>query len=220
MYSHIKRFIDIIGSLILLIICAIPMVLIALKIKLTDSGPILFKQERIGKDKHTFYMYKFRTMKIDAPDDVPTNMFENPDKYITEFGNQLRKTSLDELPQLINIIKGDMSLVGPRPVLLNEKELIELRDEYDANSVYPGLTGWAQINGRDTLTNEQKAFLDGEYVKQRSVLFDLKCLLGTFIPVIRQTNIVEGKIETDSQNENDESQSTVTATQKKIYSNS
>ena len=152
----------------------------------------MFKQKRIGINKSNFNIYKFRTMYIDTPKDMPTHMLANPDQFITRAGKFLRKTSLDELPQIINILKGEMSIIGPRPALWNQDDLIAERDKYQANNVKPGLTGWAQINGRDELEIPVKARLDGEYVKRISFLFDLKCFFGTITSVLRSDGVVEG----------------------------
>src|SRR5699024_5619417 len=141
-------------------------------IKIDSKGPILFKQKRIGKDKKHFWILKFRTMKIDAPKDMPTHLLTDPEQYITKVGKFLRKTSLDELPQIWNILIGDMSIIGPRPALWNQYDLIKERDKYKANNIKPGLTGWAQINGRDEIPIEEKAILDGQYVKQMSLFMD------------------------------------------------
>lgn len=180
MYRHFfKRLIDIILSLIAIIILAIPMLLIALIILVTDPGPIFFKQKRFGKDKNFFKILKFRTMKVNTPD-VPTDKLENPEQYITSIGKILRKTSLDELPQIFNIFIGQMSFIGPRPALWNQEKLIELRDKVHANDVRPGLSGWAQINGRDDISEKKKAKYDGEYMEKLSFVFDIKCFFGTF----------------------------------------
>ena len=161
-------------------------------IKLDSKGPVLFKQKRIGIHKKTFHILKFRTMRIDTPKDMPTHMLSNPEQYITRTGKFLRRTSLDELPQIFNIFKGDMSIVGPRPALWNQYDLIAERDKYGANDVLPGLTGWAQINGRDELEIPVKAKLDGEYVKKYGLGMDLRCFFGTFVSVLRQDGVVEG----------------------------
>ena len=188
----IKRIIDFTLSLIAIIVLSPLLLLIAILIKLDSEGPVLFKQKRIGMHKTHFYMLKFRTMRIDTPKDVPTHLLENPDKWITRVGKILRKTSLDELPQLFNIIKGEMSIIGPRPALWNQHDLIVERDKYGANDVRPGLTGWAQVNGRDELPIEVKAKYDGEYVEKMSFMFDLKCLFKTFISVIKGEGVIEG----------------------------
>ena len=183
---------DIILAFISIILLSPILVLIAILIKLTSKGPVFFKQKRIGKGKSIFYIYKFRTMRTDAPKDMPTHLLDKPDAYITGIGKILRKTSLDELPQLINILKGEMSFIGPRPALWNQYDLIAERDKYGANDVYPGLTGWAQINGRDELPIEVKAKLDGEYVYNMSFFFDVKCFFGTIISVLKGEGIIEG----------------------------
>lgn len=188
----IKRIIDFILSLCGLIILSPVFIILCIWIKLDSKGPILFKQKRIGINKSNFNIYKFRTMYIDTPKDMPTHMLANPDQFITRAGKFLRKTSLDELPQIINILKGEMSIIGPRPALWNQDDLIAERDKYQANNVRPGLTGWAQINGRDELEIPVKARLDGEYVKRISFLFDLKCFFGTITSVLRSDGVVEG----------------------------
>ena len=190
--KYIKRIIDFILSLVAIVILSPLLLLIAILIKLDSEGPVLFKQKRIGMHKTHFYMLKFRTMRIDSPKDVPTHLLENPDQWITRIGKFLRKTSLDELPQLFNIIKGEMSIIGPRPALWNQDDLIAERDKYGANDVRPGLTGWAQVNGRDELPIEVKARYDGEYVQKMSFMFDLKCLLKTVVSVIKGEGVVEG----------------------------
>ena len=188
----IKRIIDFILSLCGLIILSPVFIILCIWIKLDSKGPILFKQKRIGINKSNFNIYKFRTMYIDTPKDMPTHMLANPNQFITRAGKFLRKTSLDELPQIINILKGEMSIIGPRPALWNQDDLIAERDKYQANNVKPGLTGWAQINGRDELEIPVKARLDGEYVKRISFLFDLKCFFGTITSVLRSDGVVEG----------------------------
>ena len=193
MYNNFfKRIFDLLVSLIGIIVAGIPMFIIALIIKFSDPGPIIFKQKRVGIHKTYFDLLKFRTMRMDTPHDVPTHLLENPDQYITKIGKFLRKTSLDELPQLFNIFSGKMSMIGPRPALWNQYDLIEERDKYGANDIMPGLTGWAQINGRDELPIEVKAKLDGEYVRRMSFLFDVKCFLGTFGAVAKAEGVVEG----------------------------
>lgn len=188
-----KQVIDILLALIGLFILFPVALLIIIVIKLDSKGPIFFKQKRVGKNKKIFNIYKFRTMKVDTPNDAPTHLLKNPDIFITKVGKILRKTSLDELPQLINILKGEMSIIGPRPALWNQYDLIKERDLYNVNEVYPGLTGWAQINGRDELTIKRKAELDGEYVDNMSLLFDIKCFVKTIITVIKNEGIVEGE---------------------------
>jgi len=190
--KYIKRIIDFTLSLIAMIILWPVFLLIAVLIKLDSKGPVLFKQKRVGKDKKHFYILKFRTMRTDTPKDMPTHMLKNPEVFITRIGKFLRKTSLDELPQIINIFKGEMSIIGPRPALWNQYDLIEERDKYGANDIYPGLTGWAQINGRDELPIEVKAKLDGEYVQKMSFIFDVKCFFGTIVSVIKGDGVVEG----------------------------
>lgn len=193
MYQRlIKRVIDVVLSLLGLLILSPVFLLIIIAIKLDSKGPILFKQKRVGKDKVLFKIYKFRTMKVDTPKDAPTHLLKNPDFFITKVGKILRKTSLDELPQLINILKGEMSIIGPRPALWNQYDLVIERDKYQANEIYPGLTGWAQINGRDELPIQKKAALDGEYMKNISFLFDVKCFIGTIISVVKNDGVVEG----------------------------
>ena len=188
----IKRIIDFILSLCGLIILSPVFIILCIWIKLDSKGPILFKQKRIGINKSNFNIYKFRTMYIYTPKDMPTHMLANPDQFITRAGKFLRKTSLDELPQIINILKGEMAIIGPRPALWNQLDLIEERDKYQANDVRPGLTGWAQINGRDELEIPVKARLDGEYVKRISFLFDLKCFFRTITSVLKSDGVVEG----------------------------
>lgn len=180
--KYVKRIFDIVFSLLLLIISVIPMLLIALLIKLDDKGPALFKQKRVGKNKEYYYMYKFRSMRVDTPE-IPTLSFDNSNQYITRIGMILRKSSLDELPQLWNILKGEMSFIGPRPALWNEYDLIEERDKYNANTELPGLTGLAQVSGRNELKMEEKAYLDSVYIKNLSFSMDLKCVLST-IPAV------------------------------------
>lgn len=193
MYVHFfKRVIDFILSLIGLIVLSPVFLILCIWIKVDSKGPILFKQKRFGKNKSFFYIYKFRTMYIDTPKDMPTHMLSNPDQYITNAGKFLRKTSLDELPQIINILKGEMAIIGPRPALWNQDDLIEERDKYHANDIRPGLTGWAQINGRDELEIDVKARLDGDYVKHMSFLFDIKCFFGTILSVLKSDGVVEG----------------------------
>lgn len=192
MYSYVKRGMDFILALIGLIALGPIFLLLCLLIKLDSKGPVFFKQKRVGLNKTHFYILKFRTMRTDTPKDMPTHLLGSPDQYITKTGKFLRKTSLDELPQLINIIKGEMSIVGPRPALWNQYDLIEERDQYKANDIRPGLTGWAQINGRDELEIPLKAKLDGEYVHKISFLFDLECIIKTVISVFKSDGVVEG----------------------------
>lgn len=195
MYRFVKRFLDIILSLGA--ICGLSWLLIAIAviIKLEDGGRILFKQRRIGINKSEFYIYKFRTMKVSTPKDVPTHLLENPESYITAIGKFLRKSSLDELPQLFNILKGEMSIVGPRPALWNQSDLIDERDKYGANSVTPGLTGWAQVNGRDELPIEVKSKYDGEYVERMSFKFDVYIIIRTIVSVFKAEGVQEGRNE-------------------------
>lgn len=189
--SFFKRLLDFLVSLFALLLLWPVFIIVAIAIKIDDPGPVFFKQKRIGIHKTYFQLYKFRTMKISTPD-LPTHMLENPQQYISKVGNFLRKSSLDELPQLLNILKGDMSIVGPRPALWSQDDLIAERDKYGANDVLPGLTGWAQINGRDELELDVKARFDGEYVEKLSFLFDVRCFFGTFLAVLRQEGVVEG----------------------------
>jgi O-antigen biosynthesis protein WbqP len=188
----IKRFGDIIISLIGLIVLSPVYLVLIIAIKIDSRGPVLFKQKRVGTNKSHFNILKFRTMRIDTPKDTPTHLLENPEQYITKMGKFLRKTSLDELPQILNIFVGQMSVIGPRPALWNQYDLIEERDRYGANNVPPGLTGWAQINGRDELPIEIKARLDGEYVERISLWMDVKCFFGTIVSVVKSDGVVEG----------------------------
>lgn len=193
MYNCIvKRIIDIVCSSMAIIFLSIIYLPICLIIKLTSPGPVFFKQKRVGKNKTFFYILKFRTMRIDTPKDCPTHLLKNPAQYITKVGKFLRKTSLDELPQIFNIFKGDMSVIGPRPALWNQDDLIAERDKYGANELRPGLTGWAQVNGRDELPISVKAKLDGEYVEKVSFIFDVKCLFLTIVSVFKSDGVVEG----------------------------
>ncbi len=192
MYTVVKKVADRILAFVGLIVLSPVFVILIIAIKLDSPGPILFKQKRVGIYKSHFMILKFRTMRIDTPKDTPTHLLENPEQYITKVGKFLRKTSLDELPQIINILKGDMAIVGPRPALWNQFDLIAERDKYGANDILPGLTGWAQINGRDELPIDVKAGLDGEYVKKQSFLMDMKCLFGTVVSVVKQEGVVEG----------------------------
>ena len=191
-YTPIKRVIDVLLSSIGILVLSPILLLLCIAIKLDSPGPILFTQKRVGIHKSYFQIYKFRTMRTDTPKDMPTHMLSNPEQYITRTGKFLRRTSLDELPQIFNIFKGDMSIVGPRPALWNQYDLIAERDKYGANDVLPGLTGWAQINGRDELEIPVKAKLDGEYVKKYGLGMDLRCFFGTFVSVLRQDGVVEG----------------------------
>lgn len=191
-YRYIKRIIDILLSGLAIIILSPLLLILCIAIKLDSPGPIFFTQKRVGIHKTYFQIYKFRTMRTDTPKDMPTHMLANPEQYITKTGRFLRKTSLDELPQIFNIFKGDMSIVGPRPALWNQDDLVAERDKYGANDVTPGLTGWAQINGRDELEIPVKAKLDGEYVKKYRFTMDVRCFFGTFLSVLRQDGVVEG----------------------------
>lgn len=193
MYKSVfKRLIDILLSFIGIVLLIIPILLISLVIKITDPGPVFFKQKRVGKHKKLFSLMKFRTMKMDAPHDVPTHLLENPEQYVTSIGKVLRKTSLDELPQLFQIFTGKMALIGPRPALWNQYDLIKERDKYGANDILPGLTGWAQVNGRDELEIDEKAKFDGEYTKRMSFLFDVKIFFLTIFKVFKHDGVVEG----------------------------
>lgn len=196
MYNNFfKRFLDIVVSFLAIVILAIPMLIIAIVIKLDSRGPVIFTQKRVGKDKRHFMIYKFRTMRIDTPANKPTHLLDDPQTWITRVGKVLRKTSLDELPQIFNIFKGDMSIIGPRPALWNQFDLIEERDKYSANDVRPGLTGLAQISGRDEIEIPIKARLDGEYVNNMGFLMDFKCFIKTFIKVIKSDGYLEGRNE-------------------------
>lgn len=192
MYIHIKRVIDFVLSLIALIVLSPLLLILAIWIKSDSPGPVFFKQKRIGKDRTFFQIYKFRTMRADTPKDTPTHLLNDPASFITKSGHFLRKTSLDELPQIINILKGEMAIIGPRPALWNQGDLADERDKYGANDVLPGLSGWAQINGRDELPIPIKAKLDGDYVENMSFLFDVKCFFGTIFSVLRSDGVVEG----------------------------
>lgn len=192
MYVAVKKIIDRVLAFIGLIVLSPLFLVLIVAIKLDSPGPIFFRQKRVGIHKTHFEILKFRTMRTDTPKDMPTHMLKNPDQYITKVGRFLRKTSLDELPQIINILKGDMAIVGPRPALWNQYDLIEERDKYSANDILPGLTGWAQINGRDELEIPVKAKLDGDYVAKMSFGMDLRCILGTVVSVARQDGVVEG----------------------------
>ena len=192
MYKFFKRTLDIVLSFIGMIVLSPFFLLLVLAIKLDSKGPVLFKQKRVGLHKKHFYILKFRTMRIDTPKDTPTHLLENPEQWITKVGKFLRKTSLDELPQIWNIFVGDMSIIGPRPALWNQYDLIAERDRYGANDVLPGLTGWAQIHGRDELPIEKKAGVGGSYVKHMSFRLDLRCFFGTIKSVVKSEGVVEG----------------------------
>ena len=198
-----KRLVDLVLSGIALIPLSLVYLVLAIAIKMDDPGPVFFRQKRVGLNKTHFEIMKFRTMKMETPKDMPTHLLKNPEQYITRVGGFLRKHSLDELPQILQIFTGKMSIVGPRPALWNQFDLIEERDKYGANDVRPGLTGWAQINGRDELPIDVKARLDGEYVERMSFLFDIKCMLGTVLPVFTGAGVVEGgtgKLEKEQEN--------------------
>lgn len=193
MYKHfLKRIFDVFLSFVGLCVLMLPFLILIVLIKIDDPGPAFFSQKRVGKNKRHFKLYKFRTMKMCTPHDTPTHLLENPEQYITKIGKFLRKSSLDELPQIFNILRGDMSIIGPRPALWNQYDLIEERDKYGANDIRPGLTGWAQINGRDELEIPVKAKLDGEYVSKLSFAFDCKCFFGTITSVLKSDGVVEG----------------------------
>ena len=192
MYRHFfKRVIDFVLSLIGGIVLLPIFLIISLAIVIDDPGPVIFKQKRVGKGKKLFWLHKFRSMKVNTPD-IPTHLLEHPEEYITKVGKFLRKTSLDELPQVYDILFGKMSIIGPRPALWNQDDLVAERDRYGANDIKPGLTGWAQINGRDELEIPEKARLDGEYVEKMSFLFDCKCFFGTIRSVLKSDGVVEG----------------------------
>ncbi len=187
-----KRLIDVVLSFLGIILLSWLFLIIAVLIKIDSKGPVFFKQKRVGIHKTYFYMLKFRSMRTDTPKNMPTHLLNNAESHITKVGKVLRKLSLDELPQMFNILKGDMSIIGPRPALWNQDDLIAERDKYGANDVKPGLTGWAQINGRDELPIDVKARLDGEYVSRMGFIFDLKCFFGTIISVLKSDGVVEG----------------------------
>ena len=192
MYIKIKRNIDFFLAALALFLLWPVFLGLVIAIKLDSEGPVFFTQKRVGIHKTHFKILKFRTMRIDTPKDCPTHLLENPEQYITKVGKFLRKTSLDELPQIFNILNGDMSIIGPRPALWNQYDLIAERDKYGANDILPGLTGWAQINGRDELPIDVKAKLDGVYVKKMSFLFDCRCFIGTIFSVLKHDGVVEG----------------------------
>ena len=189
--AYIKRALDVLLSALGVIVLSPVLLAVAAAVKADSRGPVLFRQKRVGLHKRYFYILKFRTMRVDTPD-VPTHLLAEPERYITRVGRFLRKTSLDELPNIFNILSGRMSLIGPRPALWNQEDLIAERDQYGANDVRPGLTGWAQINGRDALEIAEKARLDGEYVKRMSFAFDCRCFFGTVWSVLRHEGVVEG----------------------------
>jgi len=191
-YLIIKRITDILLAAVGLIVLSPLFLLLILAIKIDSKGPVLFRQKRVGTNKKHFNILKFRTMRIDTPKDIPTHLMENPDQWITRVGKFLRRTSLDELPQIFNIIRGQMSIIGPRPALWNQYDLIDEREKYGANDVPVGLTGWAQINGRDELPIDVKAKLDGEYVQKFGFAMDMKCFFGTIISVLKSDGIKEG----------------------------
>ena len=193
MYSKfVKRLLDIIISGLAIPFLAIPLLVLAIIVKLDSKGPVLFKQKRVGKNKELFMMPKFRTMYTETPANMPTHLLNDPTRWITKSGRWLRKTSLDELPQIFTIFIGKMSIIGPRPALWNQDDLIAERDKYGANDVRPGLTGWAQVNGRDELEIPEKARLDGEYVKNLSFKMDVRCFYKTVVSVLRRDGVVEG----------------------------
>ncbi|AIQ70700.1 sugar transferase [Paenibacillus graminis] len=196
-YIVIKQIVDFMMALIGILLLWPFFLIIAVIIKLTSKGPVLFKQKRLGKHKREFYILKFRTMRTDTPSDMPTHLLQDPDFFITSVGKFLRKTSLDELPQIINILKGEMSIVGPRPALWNQYDLIVERDKYGSNDIKPGLTGWAQINGRDELSIEEKAKLDGEYTTNITFVFDIKVFVRTVLSVLKSDGVREGADDQD-----------------------
>ncbi|SEO25165.1 O-antigen biosynthesis protein WbqP [Amphibacillus marinus] len=198
-YLKLKRIVDTTLSTIGLILMSPVFLILILAIKLDSKGPVLFKQKRVGKDKVHFNILKFRTMRIDTPKDTPTHLLTDPDQYITKMGKFLRKTSLDELPQILNILVGQMAIIGPRPALWNQHDLIAERDKYHANDILPGLTGWAQINGRDELPIDVKARLDGEYIEKIGIRMDVKCFFGTLVSVVKRDGVVEGGTGTSDQ---------------------
>ena len=192
MYKHfLKRVFDFLASLCGIIVLAFPMLVIAVIIKIDSKGPVFFKQKRVGKNKKLFNIIKFRSMPITVPHDTPTHQFKAED-CLSKWQKFMRKYSIDELPQLFNIFTGKMSVIGPRPALWNQDDLVAERDKYGANDIRPGLTGWAQINGRDELEIEEKAALDGEYVRRMGLFFDIRCFFGTFSSVLRSKGVREG----------------------------
>ena len=189
-YTFLKRMIDVICSILGIIVLSPILIIVSILIKLESKGPIIFKQLRAGKDSKSFYIYKFRSMKVNTPN-IATNDFDNASDYITKIGRFIRKTSLDEIPQLFNILKGDMSIVGPRPVILEESELIELRQTYNIDKILPGITGWAQINGRDNIDNYEKVRYDYEYLTKKSLKMDLYIIIMTALKVLKKSDIKE-----------------------------
>lgn len=210
-YPVIKRLGDIILSLAGILILSPVFLILIIAIKLDSRGPVLFKQKRVGINKTNFNIWKFRTMRTDTPKDVPTHLLENPEQYITKVGRFLRKTSLDELPQIFHILSGKMSIIGPRPALWNQDDLVAERDKYGANDVRPGLTGWAQINGRDELLIPVKAKLDGEYIQKMGFRMDCKCFFGTIKSVFKGEGVVEGGTGTLGKNESSPEKNECTA---------
>lgn len=206
LFKAFKRFMDFFLSFLGLMVLSPIFLILIILIKLDSKGPILFKQKRVGKNKKHFNILKFRTMRIDTPKDTPTHLLENPEQWITKVGKFLRKTSLDELPQLLNILKGDMSIIGPRPALWNQFDLIEERDLYHINSIRPGLTGYAQIKGRDTITIHEKVMLDKYYFEHMGLWLDIKVFFGTIISIFKSEGVVEGgtgTLEKQNQKENE-----------------
>ena len=200
MYKAVKRLIDILLSFVGAVVLLPVFIVVSILIFIDDPGPIFFKQKRVGKNKKLFWLHKFSSMKMNTPD-VPTHLLDNPDQYITKVGKFIRKFSIDELPQIYDILFGKMAIIGPRPALWNQYDLIAERDKYGANDVLPGLTGWAQINGRDELAIPVKAKFDGEYVEKMSFLFDCKCFFGTITSVLKHEGVVEGKTEEEKEPE-------------------
>lgn len=190
--TYLKPILDIVLAFMGLILLSPVFLVIVVAMIMDDPGPIFFKQKRVGKGKTFFLLHKFRSMKMSTPHDVPTHQLSNPEQYITKVGKFLRKTSLDELPQIWDIFRGEMSVIGPRPALWNQADLVAQREQYAANDIKPGLTGWAQINGRDELEIPVKAQLDGEYVRRMSFLFDCQCFWGTILSVLKHEGVVEG----------------------------
>lgn len=186
-----KRLFDICCALLGMVVLSPILLAVAIAVKMTSPGPVIFKQRRVGLHRVEFNLYKFRTMRSSAPSDVPTHMLDRAEIHITPLGRLLRRTSLDELPQLVNILRGDMSVVGPRPALWNQHDLVHERERYGANDVLPGLTGWAQVNGRDELSIAEKAALDGYYVENQGFLFDLKCIAASVAPVLNGSGVVD-----------------------------